>query len=67
MKDNDMSYFSFVLGEGMFSVPVTNVREVFDYETLTPVPNSLKYLKGVMNIRGSVVSIVDLRELLSAR
>lgn len=63
MKDKDMSYFSFALGEGMFSVPVTNVREVFDYETLTPVPNSLKYLKGVMNIRGSVVSIVDLREL----
>lgn len=64
MKDsNDVPYFSFVLGEGMFSVPVTNVREVFDYESLTPVPNSLKYLKGVMNIRGSVVSIVDLREL----
>ncbi len=65
MKDNDMSYFSFVLGEGMFSVPVTNVREVFDYETLTSVPNSLKYLKGVMNIRGSVVSVIDLRELFA--
>lgn len=64
MKDNnEVPYFSFVLGEGMFSVPVTNVREVFDYESLTPVPNSLRYLKGVMNIRGSVVSILDLREL----
>lgn len=64
MKDNnDIPYFSFVLGEGMFSVPVTNVREVFNYESLTPIPNSLKYLKGVMNIRGSVVSIIDLRDL----
>lgn len=64
MKDTmDVSYFSFNLGEGMFSVPVTNVKEVFDFESLTPVPNSLSYLKGVMNIRGSVVSIVDLRGL----
>lgn len=66
MKENtstDELFFSFNLGTGMFAVPVAHVKEVFDFTTLTPVPNALPYLKGVMNIRGSVVSIVDLRKL----
>ncbi|WP_407425005.1 chemotaxis protein CheW [Treponema sp.] len=66
MKQTNTSeelYFSFNLGEGIFSVPVTHVKEVFNFTSLTPVPNSLPYLKGVMNIRGSVVSIIDLRRL----
>ena len=63
MKESNMDYFSFALGSGMFAVPVMYVKEVFDFTSLTPVPNSLGYLKGVMNIRGSVVSIIDLRKL----
>ena len=47
----------------MFAVPVNFVKEVFDFTTRTPVPNSLDYLLGVMNIRGSVVPIIDLRKL----
>lgn len=57
------SYFSFNLGKGKFSLPVKFVKEVFDFESITPIPNSLEYLEGVMNVRGSVVSIADLRKL----
>ncbi len=57
------SYFSFNLGQEMFSLPVKYVKEVFEFESLTPIPNALPYLKGVMNVRGGVVSIVDLRKL----
>lgn len=60
---HDTLYFSFNLGDGMFAVPVTFVKEVFDFTTRTPVPNSLDYLLGVMNIRGAVVPLVDLRKL----
>lgn len=66
MKENSTNgeqFFSFSLGTGMFAVPVVYVKEVFDFTSLTPVPNSLGYLRGVMNIRGAVVSIVDLRKL----
>lgn len=66
MKDNNLSnelFFSFRLGTGMFAVPVAHVKEVFNFTARTVVPNSLDYLKGVMNIRGSVVSIIDLRKL----
>ena len=57
------SYFSFLLGDNLFSIPVVSVREVINFSALTPVPNSLPYLRGVMNIRGSVVTVVDLRRL----
>jgi len=64
-NQNNESFFSFKLGTGIFSVPVTYVQEVFDFESITPVPNSLPYLKGVMNVRGSVVAIADLRGLFN--
>jgi len=63
MENKNDDYFSFTLGRGMFAVPVMYVKEVFEFTSLTNVPNSLKYLRGVMNIRGSVVSIIDLRHL----
>ena len=49
------SFFSFNLKDEMFSLPVKYVKEVFEFETITPIPNSLPYLKGVMNVRGGVV------------
>lgn len=57
------SYFTFVLDGNFFSLPVESVKEVFNFSSLTPVPNALPYLRGVMNIRGSVVTILDLRIL----
>ncbi|MBP5402561.1 MAG: purine-binding chemotaxis protein CheW [Treponema sp.] len=59
----DESFFTFSLGEGTFALPVQFVREVLNYEPITSVPKALPYLKGVMNIRGSVVTVVDFREL----
>lgn len=58
-------YFTFMLGEGNFALPVENVREVLKVDAITAVPKSLPYLKGVMNIRGSVVTVVDLREMFN--
>lgn len=57
------SYFTFTLSDGAFAVPVNFVREVLNYEQITSVPKSLPYIKGVMNIRGSVVTVVDFREM----
>ena len=59
----DESFFTFNLGEGSFALPVKFVREVLNYEPITDVPKAMPYLKGVMNIRGSVVTVVDFREM----
>ena len=60
---SEKEYFTFYLGSVMYATEVTNVREVINYEKLTKVPKALPYLKGVMNIRNSVVTIIDLRIL----
>lgn len=59
----DDLFFTFTLGEGSFAIPVNYIREVLNYEPITQVPKALPYLKGVMNIRGSVVTVIDLREM----
>lgn len=57
------NYFTFQLGKGLFAVPVTSIKEVLNYEPITPVPKALPYLKGVINIRGTVVPVADFRVL----
>lgn len=62
-KNRDGSYFTFQLGNGDFAVSVKFIKEVLNYEPITKVPKALPYLKGVMNIRGAVVTVVDFRQL----
>ncbi len=54
-------YLTFSLGDETFAIEITHVREVTDYTEITKVPRMPDYLKGVMNLRGNVVSVVDLR------
>ena len=64
-KLSEEMYFTFTLGDGIFAIPVTSVREVLKFSSLTRVPKAASYLKGVMNIRGSVVTVVDFRDLFN--
>ncbi len=54
-------YLTFKLGEEIFSFPVSKVREVLDYMNITKVPKSPDYMRGVINVRGSVVPVIDMR------
>jgi purine-binding chemotaxis protein CheW len=63
VKNMAESYFTFSLGKGKFAVSVEFVREVINYEKITKVPKALSYIKGVVNIRGSIVTVIDFREL----
>ncbi len=54
------SFLTFVLGGEIFALAVEQVREVVDIPAVTPVPRMPDYLRGVMNLRGSVVGVVDL-------
>lgn len=57
-------YLTFTLGEETFAVEIVKVREVIDYVHVTSVPRMPSYLRGVINLRGSVVPVVDLRLIL---
>ncbi|MHB8843853.1 MAG: chemotaxis protein CheW [Nitrospirota bacterium] len=56
-------YLTFLLGDETFSLDIAKVREVLDYTLITPVPRMPEYLQGVINLRGNVVPVVDLRLL----
>lgn len=54
-------YLTFKLGEDVFALDVEKVREVLDYTSITRIPRTPEFMRGVINLRGSVVPVVDLR------
>ena len=52
------------LGGELFTIDLQNVREVFVVESITPVPRMPSGLVGVTNLRGSVVPLLDLRQMI---
>jgi purine-binding chemotaxis protein CheW len=54
-------YLTFGLGADSYGVPVLNVREIIRLCPITPVPRMPSYVKGVINLRGTVIAVLDLR------
>jgi len=59
--DTITSYLTFKLGSELFAIDVARVREVLDLSEITQVPTAPAYMRGVVNVRGSAVPVVDLR------
>jgi len=51
----------FVLGKEEYGVDILKVQEIRGYEKVTPIPAAPAYLKGVVNLRGIIVPVIDLR------
>jgi len=54
-------YLTFKLGEDTFALDVAQVREVLDLSPITRVPRAPEFMRGVINVRGGVVPVVDMR------
>jgi purine-binding chemotaxis protein CheW len=54
-------YLTFKLGNEIFATDVAKVREVLDFTTITQIPRTPDFMSGVINLRGSVVPVVDMR------
>jgi len=54
-------YLTFKLDHEIFALDITKVREVLDFTAITKVPRTPPFMRGVINLRGSVVPVVDLR------
>lgn len=59
--DAENQYLTFILSDEEYGVDILRVQEIRGWESVTSVPNAPDYLKGVINIRGTIVPIVDLR------
>lgn len=55
-------YLTFILAGAEYGVDILRVQEIRGWDAVTPIPNTPKYIKGVINLRGTIVPIVDLRE-----
>lgn len=60
--DNSVQYLSFALGKEEYGVDILRVQEIRSWEPVSRIPNVPFYEKGVVNLRGSIVPIIDLRE-----
>ncbi|KQV68392.1 chemotaxis protein CheW [Rhizobium sp. Root1220] len=60
LKDGDRELIAFRIGAQEFCVNVMSVREIRGWTPATPMPHSPAYVKGVLNLRGAVLPIVDL-------
>jgi purine-binding chemotaxis protein CheW len=54
-------YLTFALGNEEFGIPVTGVREIMGAPEITTVPYTPPFVKGVINLRGKVMPVIDLR------
>ena len=61
MNISDGQYLTFRLAEEVYALDITKVREVLEFDRVTKVPKTPEFLTGVINLRGKVVPVVDLR------
>jgi purine-binding chemotaxis protein CheW len=54
-------YLTFKLDQELFAVDIGKVREVLEFTTMTKVPRTPDFMRGVINLRGNVVPVVDMR------
>jgi len=61
VSDASNQYLTFTLGEEVFALDIGSVREVLEYTSITKVPRIPEYIRGVINLRGRAVPVVDVR------
>jgi purine-binding chemotaxis protein CheW len=57
---NVQQYLTFMIGGEEYAISLLKVKEIIEYDTVTGVPRTPEWIRGVINLRGSVVPVVDL-------
>ena len=58
---NTEQYLTFILNGEEYGVDILRVQEIKGWDSATPIPNTPDYVRGVINLRGTIVPIIDLR------
>lgn len=59
--DGTQQYLTFLLDGEEYGVDILRVQEIKGWDNATPIPNTPDYIRGVLNLRGTIVPIIDLR------
>ncbi|WP_283607803.1 chemotaxis protein CheW [Faecalispora anaeroviscerum] len=60
-QELDGKYLTFFLDNQLFGVPISDVVQIIGMQEITPVPDSPVYAKGIINLRGSIIPLIDIR------
>jgi purine-binding chemotaxis protein CheW len=60
-------YLTFTLGDELFALGIASVREILDDKNITRIPRTPEYMRGVLNLRGHALPVVDLRQKFGMR
>jgi purine-binding chemotaxis protein CheW len=63
LSDGVGQYLTFTLGQEEYGIEILVVQEIRGYAAVTPVPNTPRHVRGVMNLRGTIIPVIDLRRL----
>lgn len=66
-ESEEGQYLTFSLGKEMFAIGILNIKEILEYGSLTTVPMMPEFIRGVINLRGAVVPVVDLAARFGGR
>ncbi|MCB4809991.1 chemotaxis protein CheW [Methylovorus menthalis] len=59
-QSDDQQYLTFMLGAEIFAINILSIKEIIEYGNLTMVPKMPPFIRGVINLRGAVVPVIDL-------
>ncbi|MGL6177259.1 MAG: chemotaxis protein CheW, partial [Vibrionaceae bacterium] len=62
-NDDVLQWVTFMLGSETYGINVMQVREVLRYTEIAPVPGAPSHVLGIINLRGNVVTVLDMRTL----
>ena len=66
-QERKKQYLTFRFGEESFAIAIAKVREVMDYTCITMVPGAPDFVRGIINLRGNIISVIDLRTALGMK
>jgi purine-binding chemotaxis protein CheW len=61
-KRKNLQVVAFCLGEEEYAIDIQQLKEVVKHVTITPLPHAAEFIEGVINLRGDVIPVVDLRK-----
>jgi len=64
-RQGNIQIVEFVLGKELFAIDLFDVKEVVEYTTITKLPNVPAYVRGIIDLRGEITTIVDLKDRLN--
>jgi purine-binding chemotaxis protein CheW len=65
--NRELQIVGFQIGRETYGVPITSLHEIVRVPEITAVPDAPDYMEGVINLRGKIVSVIDLRKRLGAQ